>query len=84
MKRVYSSPDPLMAGLVKTSLEKAGIPCEILGGDRSGLAWAIGWTESWLEVWIAEDSQEARATTIVEEILSRAAKETPPTDTESE
>jgi Putative prokaryotic signal transducing protein len=83
MKRVYSSPDPLVAGLVKTSSEEAGIPCEILGGDRSGLTWAVGWTESWLEVWIVEDAHEAQATAIVEEILSRG-EATQPEDTESE
>lgn len=82
MKRVYSSPDPLVTGLVKTSLEEAGISCEILGGDRSGLTWAVGWTD-WLEVWIVEDSHEAQATAIVEEILSRG-EATQPEDTESE
>jgi Putative prokaryotic signal transducing protein len=83
MKRVYSSPDPLVTGLVKTSLEEAGISSEILGGDRSGLTWAVGWTESWLEVWIVEDAHEAQATAIVEEILSRG-EATQPEDTESE
>jgi hypothetical protein len=72
-----------MAGLVKTSLEKAGIPCEILGEDRTGLSWAIGWTESWQEVWIAEDAHEAQATAIVEDVLSRG-EESWPEDIESE
>lgn len=70
MKRVYSSQNTLMAGLIKGLLENGGIDCLIKNQILSSGIGELPLNECWPEVWITDDEDFSRATEIVEHALS--------------
>lgn len=77
MKRVYSSQNSMMAGLVKGLLENEGIGCLMKNQILSSGIGELPVNECWPEVWITDDNDYSRATELIEHTLSVADKSFP-------
>jgi hypothetical protein len=76
MKRVYSSQNTMMAGLIKGLLENNGIDCLMKNQILSSGIGELPLNECWPEVWISDDDDFDRAMELVEHALS--SPENPP------
>ncbi|MGF1548495.1 MAG: DUF2007 domain-containing protein [Thiotrichales bacterium] len=72
MKRVYTSPTPLMTGFIQGLLEHAGIDCTLKNRFLSGAAGDLPVNETWPELWVS-DRDAARARSVIEAILAPPA-----------
>jgi hypothetical protein len=72
MKKLYSSQDRVKIYLLKASLESQGIAC-FIKNENPPLAGEIPPMIAWPELWGMDDKQTARASTIIEDELSRLA-----------
>ena len=70
MKKLYTSPDPLIISHLQNILESYGICCIIKNEYLAGAAGEIPLTECWPELWIRKDSQYERAINILEKALA--------------
>jgi len=66
MKRIHTSPDPVLGGWLASILESADIPCLLRNGYLGGGAGELPVNECWPELWVLHDADEARARRLVD------------------
>ena len=71
MQRVYTSSDPVSAGLVLSVLEAAGIRCLLRNQYLTGALGELPVTECWPQVWVLDERDEQRALRLIAEALPR-------------
>lgn len=65
MKRVFSGPDPLVAGSIRNLLLNEGIESEVRTPFLAAALGDIPVSECWSEVWIMNDEDAERAAAVV-------------------
>ena len=73
--RVYSAPVLANVMLMKQILERAGIPCHIIGEFRGGAAGEIPPIEAWPELWVVDELHAGEAKRIVETTMQQTVEE---------
>ncbi|MGE0859028.1 MAG: DUF2007 domain-containing protein [Gammaproteobacteria bacterium] len=73
MERVYTSSDPVLAGLVLSVLESAGIRCLLRNQYLAGALGELPVNECWPQVWVVDASDAPRAARLIETALPREA-----------
>ena len=71
MQRVYTSSDPVSAGLVLSVLEAAGIRCLLRNQYLTGALGELPVNECWPQVWVLDEADEPRALRLIAEALPR-------------
>lgn len=77
MKRIHTSPDPVLAGWLVSILEAAGVPCTVRNGYLGGAAGELPLNECWPELWILDDRDEDLARRLIEGATSAPAADGP-------
>ena len=70
MRRVYSSQNTMMVGLVKGILDNGGIDCLLKNQILSSGMGELPLNECWPEVWVTHDGDYDKATQIINEFLA--------------
>lgn len=73
MERVYTSSDPVLAGLVLSVLESAGIRCLLRNQYLAGALGELPVNECWPQVWVVDEADAPRAARLIEAALPREA-----------
>ena len=71
MQRVFTSADPVAAGLVLSVLESAGIRCLLRNQYLTGALGELPVNECWPQVWVLDESDAPRAERLIAEALPR-------------
>ncbi len=69
MQRVYTSSDPVSAGLVLSVLESAGIRCLLRNQYLTGALGELPVNECWPQVWVLDEADAPRARRLIAEAL---------------
>ena len=69
--RVFTSSDPVLAGLVHSVLEAAGIPCLLRNQYLTGALGELPVNECWPQVWVIDEHDAPRARRLVDETVPR-------------
>ena len=75
MIKIHSAPERTVVHLLKNVLDNNKINCMLKNDNLLGLAGEVPYTKVWPELWIIEDSDEKRARTLINEILSNKPDE---------
>ena len=67
MKKVYTTPNLLLAGHIKNLLEMQGIACRMKNAFLAGAAGELPPIECWPEIWIENDTHYNWALEVVED-----------------
>lgn len=71
MQRVFTSSDPVSAGLVQSALEAAGIRCLMRNQYLTGALGELPVNECWPQVWVLDADDAPRARRLIAELLPR-------------
>ncbi|MBK8958001.1 MAG: DUF2007 domain-containing protein [Proteobacteria bacterium] len=69
VQRVYTSSDPVSAGLVLSVLEAAGIPCLLRNQYLTGALGELPVNECWPQVWVLDEDDAPRARRLIADAL---------------
>jgi len=78
MKRIHTSPDPILGGWLVSILESAGIACLLRNAYLGGGAGELPLNECWPELWVLDDADESRARRLVDAAVSAPTSSAPP------
>jgi hypothetical protein len=78
MKRVFTSADPVAAGLVESLLESAGIRCLVRNRYLTGAAGELPLNEVWPEVWVLDEADAGPAERLIADNINARASGAPP------
>ena len=65
MKRVFTSTDPVLSGLVHSVLIAAGIPCLLRNQYLTGAMGELPLNECWPQVWVLDEADAAAAQRLI-------------------
>jgi Putative prokaryotic signal transducing protein len=71
MQRVFSDTNTVLAGLVSSVLEAAGIACLVRNQYLSGALGELPASECWPQVWVLSDDDAPRALKLIAQTLHR-------------
>lgn len=67
MKRVFTSADPVQAGLLHSVLEQAGIPCLLRNQYLAGALGDLPFNDCWPQLWVLHDADVRAALRLISE-----------------
>jgi hypothetical protein len=73
LKKIYTSPNRMLVGLLSGALSDHGIGCIIRNDYLGGGVGDLPAQECWPELWVLRDQDEARARQVVDAVLPRQA-----------
>jgi hypothetical protein len=73
LKKIYTSPNRMLVGLLSGALGDHGIGCIIRNDYLGGGVGDLPAQECWPELWVLRDQDEARARQVVDAVLPRQA-----------
>ncbi len=73
MRKVYTSPNRMLIGLLSGALGDHGIECIIRNEYLGGGVGELPPQECWPELWVLRDDEEARARQVLDAVLPRRA-----------
>ena len=71
MQRVFTDSNTVLAGLVRSVLEAAGIHCVVRNQYLSGALGDLPVNECWPQVWVLSDDHAPRALRLIAQALPR-------------
>jgi len=70
VKKLYSTDDRVMAGLVQSILEEEGIRCVIKNQSLAGAIGELPPIECWPEVWVIHDEEFVHAQELIDTLIT--------------
>ena len=69
MKRVFTSADPVLTGLLHSLLEQAGIRCLLRNQYLSGAMGELPFNDCWPQLWVLDDADVSAAERLIRDTV---------------